>query len=212
MNSVLLKCPQGEGSVPAGQSQSSSSPAEPLQFYPSIATLWERRLPEKCHSFVQSRATVAHPAWANSCSPGAGKGSRGDEETDAALPMCFIWFFLFSQEPRVPLRLSRRVLLVVALQQNALSAGWHPLCGGGPAPPGHGEHSIVPPSFPPWLGKQEPQASGCSRQGAQPQKKNQKDFCFVLFFKLFFPFCFLHRNTAVVFPEWNIRGLLKCLL
>lgn len=58
--------------------------------------------------------------------------------------MCFIWFFLFFQEPRVPLRLSRRVLLVVALQQNALSARWHPVRGGGSAPPGNGEHSIIP--------------------------------------------------------------------
>lgn len=77
---------------------------------------------------VQSRATVAHPAWAKSCSPGAGKGSRGDEETHAPLPMCFIGFFLFFQELRVPLRLSRRVLLVVALQPNALSARWNPVC------------------------------------------------------------------------------------
>lgn len=106
------------------------------------------RLPKKCHSSVQSETAVAHPAWADSCSPGAGKGSRGDEETDAPLPMCFIWFFLFFQEPRVPLRLSRRVLLVVALQQNALSARWHPVSGGGggggSAPPGNGQQSIIP--------------------------------------------------------------------
>lgn len=105
------------------------------------------RLPEKCHSSIQSGTAVAHPAWADSCSPEAGKGSRGDEETDAPLPMCFIWFFLFFQEPRVPLRLSRRVLLVVALQQNALSARWHPVSGGGgggSAPPGNGQQSIIP--------------------------------------------------------------------
>lgn len=146
-NSITQVSPRGRQpacSAPGGQSPSSSSPAEPLQFYLLIETHWERRLPEKCHSSVQSRTIVAHPAWANSCSPGAGKGSRGDEETDAPLPMCFIWFFLFFQELRVPLCLSRCVLLVVALQQNALSARWHPVCGGGSAPPGYGEHSIIP--------------------------------------------------------------------
>lgn len=107
MNSVLLKCPQGEGQpacrAPGGQSPSSSSPAQPLQFYLLIAThYWERRLPEKCHSSVQSRTAVAHPAWANSCSPGAGKGSRGDEETDAPLPTCSIWFFLFFPRAACP--------------------------------------------------------------------------------------------------------------
>lgn len=51
-----------------------------------------------------------------SCFLGAGEGSRGEEETDTPLSMCFIWL-LFFEETCVPLCLSHCVLLVVALRQ-----------------------------------------------------------------------------------------------
>lgn len=52
---------------------------------------------------------------------GQGKCQEGTRRPTLPCPCVPYGSSYFSQEPRVPLRLSRRVLLVVALQQNALS-------------------------------------------------------------------------------------------
>lgn len=198
--------PRGRGRQPAcrapgGQSQSSSSPAEPLQFYFLIPTHWERSLeaprkmpqlrPERdrCGSSCLGRQLLS---WGRE----RVKRGRGDRRSPAHVFHMVLLIFpraacpppSFPSCPVGRSTAAKRSLCSVASCQGWW---WWWFCSSWQ-----------------WTAKHHPPHSRLSLESRShrprfvPGKKLslKRRTRRIFFFKLFFPFCFLNWNMAVVFP------------
>lgn len=146
---------------------------------------------------------MAHPAWANSCSSGAGKVSRGDEETDTPLPMCSIWFFLFFPRAACP----PPSFPSCPVGRSTAAKCSFSLLGGIPSvvvvllllpAQHHPPHSLESRSHKSWFvpGKE-----------LSLKRRTRRIVCLIIcwgFFKLFFPFCSLDWHTQLLISHSGI--------
>lgn len=193
-NSVLRKVSPGEGSLPAGilegRRKSRPSPSEPLQLYLLIGTpLGEE--PQSSPQNATAPSTVGPHVVALIClgkvvlllSRGRRRVKKGGGDRHSPAHVFHMVILIFQRDlcspPSFPLCPVGRSTAAKKKKKKMLS-----LLSGIPLVVFLfllAMDSTASPLSPPQLGKQEPQVSVCSRQGAWPQKPARGCFLFLFF-------------------------------